>query len=73
LEFTVSYVVDYTKRIAMQDRFFTKIVEEIANSNGRLQWASPPGIPVSHPGTPGALEEHTSSSTNGEGHAADSR
>src|ERR1700723_2763893 len=41
LEFTVSYVVDYTKRIAMQDQLFTKIVEEIANSNGRLQWALP--------------------------------
>ena len=26
LEFTVSYVVDYTKRTAMQDRLFTKIV-----------------------------------------------
>jgi small-conductance mechanosensitive channel len=38
LEFTVSYVVDYTKRIAMQDQLFTKIVEEIANSKGRLQW-----------------------------------
>jgi hypothetical protein len=41
LEFTVSYVVDYTKRIAMQDQLFTKIVEEIANSNGRLQWVLP--------------------------------
>src|ERR1700734_3318435 len=38
LEFTVSYVVDYTKRIAMQDQLFTKIVEEIANSKARLQW-----------------------------------
>ena len=42
LEFTVSYVVDHTKRTAMQDRLFTKIVEEIENSKGRLQWASPP-------------------------------
>jgi small-conductance mechanosensitive channel len=41
LEFTVSYVVDYTKRTAMQDQLFTKIVEEIANSKGRLQWAPP--------------------------------
>src|SRR5580693_3674620 len=41
LEFTVSYVVDYTKRIAMQDQLFTKIVEEIANSKGLLQWALP--------------------------------
>src|SRR5580658_495410 len=73
LEFTVSYVVDYTKRIAMQDQLFTKIVEEIANSNGRLQWASPPGTPASQPGTPDAIEEHPSSSTHGAGHAADSR
>src|ERR1700720_923202 len=34
LEFTVSYVVDYTKRTAMQDRLFTKIIEEVANSSG---------------------------------------
>ena len=32
----MSYVVDYTKRTAMQDQLFTKIVEEIANSKGRL-------------------------------------
>ncbi len=73
LEFTVSYVVDYTKRIAMQDQLFTKIVEEIANSKGRLQWASPPGTTVSQPGTPDAIDEHPSSSTHGAGHAADSR
>jgi small-conductance mechanosensitive channel len=41
LEFTVSYVVDYTKRIAMQDQLFTQIVEESANSKGRLQWTLP--------------------------------
>jgi small-conductance mechanosensitive channel len=40
LEFTVNYVVDYTKRTIMLDRLFTKIVEEVANSNGRLAWAS---------------------------------
>jgi hypothetical protein len=73
LEFTVSYVVDYTKRTAMQDQLFTKIVEEIANSKGRLQWASPPGTTVSQPGTPDAIDEHPSSSTHGAGHAADSR
>ena len=73
LEFTVSYVVDYRKRIAMQDQLFTKIVEEIANSKGRLQWASPPGTTVSQPGTPDAIEDHPSSSTHGAGDAADSR
>jgi len=40
LEFTVNYVVDYTKRTTMQDRLFTKIVAEVAKSDGRLAWAS---------------------------------
>jgi len=40
LEFILNYVVDYTKRTTMQDRLFTKIVDEVANSNGRLAWAS---------------------------------
>jgi small-conductance mechanosensitive channel len=40
LEFTVNYVVNYTERTTMQDRLFSKIVAEIANSNGRLAWAS---------------------------------
>src|SRR5271154_5238717 len=40
LEFTVNYVVDYTKRTEMQDRLFTKIVDEAAKSNGKLVWNS---------------------------------
>jgi small-conductance mechanosensitive channel len=52
LEFSVSYVVDYTKRTAVQDQLFTKIVEEIANSKGRLEWASPASIVMNQPGTP---------------------
>jgi small-conductance mechanosensitive channel len=40
LDFAVSYVVDYTKRTAMKDQLFTKIVEEVAKSKGRLEWAS---------------------------------
>src|SRR5580700_3211937 len=40
LEFTVSYVVDYTKRIVKQDQLFTKIAQEVAESDGRLNWAS---------------------------------
>jgi small-conductance mechanosensitive channel len=72
LEFTVSYVVDYTKRTAMQDQLFTKIVEEIANCNGRLQLA-PVSTAVNQPGTPYAIDEHPSSSTYGADHAADSR
>jgi len=40
LEFSISYVVDYTKRTTMKDRLFTAIGAEIAKSNGRLQWNS---------------------------------
>ena len=73
LEFTVSYVVDYTKRTAMQDQLFMKIVEEIANCKGRLQWAFPVSTAVNPPGTPHGIDEHPSSSTHGADHAADSR
>jgi small-conductance mechanosensitive channel len=67
LEFTVNYVVDYTKRTEMQDRLFTKIVEEVGKSDGLLAWASSgvtvvnritaPDPTVSGPATapPGAL------------------
>jgi small-conductance mechanosensitive channel len=40
LEFTVSYIVDYAHRTLMKDRLFTRIADEIANSQGRLEWAS---------------------------------
>ena len=40
LEFTLSYIVDYTNRTAMQDLLFSKIVEEIKNRNDQLAWAS---------------------------------
>src|SRR6202166_3734282 len=74
LEFTVSYVVDYTKRTARKDQLFTKIVEEVANSNGRLEWASSAVIPLSPPGDAGHESKALlpSSSTLGAGHAADS-
>jgi small-conductance mechanosensitive channel len=52
LEFTVSYVVDYTKRIAMQDQLFTKIALEVAESNGRLKWASSAITVISQPVPP---------------------
>jgi small-conductance mechanosensitive channel len=52
LEFTVSYVVDYTKRIAKQDQLFTKIAREVAESNGRLKWASSAITVISQPVTP---------------------
>jgi small-conductance mechanosensitive channel len=73
LEFTVSYVVDYTKRIAMQDQLFTKIVEESANSKGRLQWALPASIIVNHPGTPCPIDEPPLSSAHGEDRTAHSQ
>ena len=41
LEFALSYVVNYDKRTTIQDRLFTKIVDEVAKSNGRLVWANP--------------------------------
>lgn len=40
LEFSLSYIVDYTRRTIVKDQLFTKIVDEVANSNGRLDWAS---------------------------------
>jgi small-conductance mechanosensitive channel len=39
LEFSVSYIVEYTKRTALQDQLFTKILDQVAKSRGRLQWA----------------------------------
>src|SRR5260370_5095188 len=63
LEFTVDYVVDYTKRTVMKDRLFTKIVQEVANSNGRLELASS-AVPVrTHPAVPQAIEGYAVSST----------
>jgi hypothetical protein len=73
LEFTVSYVVDYTKRTAMQDQLFTRIVEEIANCTSLLQWALPVSTVTNQQGSPYAIDEHLSSSTHGADHAADAR
>jgi small-conductance mechanosensitive channel len=73
LEFTVSYVVDYVKRTAMQDKLFTKIVEEVANSNGRVEWASSPIIHLRQPVTPDAIELHPSFFTRAANDVKDSR
>jgi len=43
LEFTLSYIVDYTNRTSMKDRLFTQIVEEVTRSKGRLSWATSRG------------------------------
>ena len=40
LEYTVSYIVEYTNRTAVQDKLFSKIVETVKKSDGRLTWAS---------------------------------
>jgi hypothetical protein len=74
LEFTVSYVVDYTQRTAMQDQLFTKIVAEVANSKGRLQWASPPGTPSTRQPTNSRRDRraHVIFDPHGAGHAAGS-
>ncbi|HXN98055.1 MAG TPA: mechanosensitive ion channel domain-containing protein [Candidatus Acidoferrales bacterium] len=72
LEFTVSYVVDYTKRTAMQDQLFTKIAEEVTGSNGRLKWASSAIAVISQPATPDSIQAHRTSSNLGAGEATDS-
>ena len=46
------------KRTAMQDQLFTKIVEEVANSKGRLEWALPAGTVMNQLGTTDATEGH---------------
>src|SRR5271156_5075463 len=65
LEFTVSYVIDYTKRTAMKDQLFTKVAEEVSNSDGRLQWASSAVPLITQPAAPDAIEARPSSSTRG--------
>jgi small-conductance mechanosensitive channel len=40
LEFTLSYIVDYTARTALQDQLFSRIVEEVKKNNDQLAWAS---------------------------------
>jgi len=54
LEFTVDYVVDYTQHTVMRDRLFTKIAQEVTNSNGRLEWASSGVTIVNQPPTAAA-------------------
>jgi small-conductance mechanosensitive channel len=72
LEFTVSYVVDYAKRTAMQDRLFSKIVEGVSSSNGQLTWA-PSGVTnINLPPTPDAASASPSSSPLGTAQTAGS-
>jgi small-conductance mechanosensitive channel len=69
LEFTVDYVVDYTKHTAMRDRLFTKIVQEVTNSNGRLEWAEPGVTVINQPASPDALKSQPSTLPPDAGHA----
>jgi len=46
LEFTLSYIVDYTNRTAVQDRLFSNVIDEIMRSNGRLSWACSSSSPT---------------------------
>jgi small-conductance mechanosensitive channel len=39
LEFSLSYIVEYTRRTAVKDRLYTKIVDEVVSSDGSLEWA----------------------------------
>jgi hypothetical protein len=72
LEFSLSYVTNYTKRTAMKDQLFTKIVEEVANNKGRLEWASPAVGPASPTAARDAIEARPSSSTQAAGKATGS-
>jgi small-conductance mechanosensitive channel len=73
LEFTVSYVVDYTKRTIMLDRLFTKIVEEVAKSNGRLAWASSGVTVVNQIPPPDPTDSRPATAPPGALHASESR
>ncbi len=73
LEFTVSYIVDYTKRIAKQDELFTKIAQEVADSNGRLKWASSAITLISQPVTPEPTGAYQSLGAGGAGSASRDR
>ena len=65
LEFDVSYVVHYTKRTAMQDQLFTRIVQEVAKSNGRLQWSSTPTPVIIQPPPLSPAAQQTPTATQG--------
>jgi small-conductance mechanosensitive channel len=73
LEFTLNYVVDYTKRTTMQDRLFTKIVEEVAKSDGRLAWASSGVTVINQTSAPDPTLARPSPALPGARHATESR
>jgi small-conductance mechanosensitive channel len=73
LEFTLNYVVDYAKRATMQDRLFTKVVDEIANSNGRLAWSSSGVTVINQPPAADPTTTRPSPALPGARHAGESR
>ncbi len=40
VEFTLRFVVDYKKRVVIKDQLFTKILEKVENSSGKVKLAS---------------------------------
>ena len=72
LEFSVSYVVDYNKRTAMQDKLFSRIVQEVANSDGRLAWAPSSVTVINVPATSAPVAAQPTSSIRSDGRAAGS-
>jgi small-conductance mechanosensitive channel len=71
LEFTLDYVVDYTQRSIMKDKLFSRIVEEVKNSDGRIEWASSGVTVINQRETPNSIEAHPPASIRGAS-AADS-
>ena len=65
LEFSLSYIVDYTRRTMVKDRLFTKIVDEVASSNGRLRWVSSSTTAVQPPATDFCPAVNLASATGG--------
>jgi small-conductance mechanosensitive channel len=73
LEFTLNYVVDYTKRTTMQDRLFAKIVDEIKGSKGQLAWASSGVTVVNQMSPPDPTAPRPATAPPGAFHASESR
>jgi small-conductance mechanosensitive channel len=73
LEFTVNYVVDYTKRTEMQDRLFTKIVDEVTHSDGRLAWSSSGVTVINQAPNPDPLATRAPSVVPASRHASETR
>lgn len=67
LEFSLSYIVDYTKRTIVKDQLFTKVVDEVANSSGRLEWSSSSTTAAPQPATADLRAQANLASASGNG------